>query len=65
MGHTNELADRVWEGERRPMDAFNPAHYLVRIGWWYEPERRFVPITEPQPSITGSASPVYVEDDGE
>ena len=53
----------VWEGERIKIKLFNPDHLMVKIGWWYEPEKKFVPITETQPSITGSASPVYCEVD--
>jgi len=56
----NPLPPRVWEGPRGP-ELKNSRNWLVHIGWWYEPEARFVPITEAQPPITGSAHLVYVE----
>lgn len=52
---------RVWDGPRRKIGIFKDDHWLVQIGWWLEPEAMFVPIMK-KINITGSASPVYVED---
>lgn len=52
--------DRVWEGPRRKVREFNGDHWLVQVGWWLEPEARFVPIMD-ELVITGSAAPVYCE----
>lgn len=56
------VLNSIWEGDRNKIGKFDPEHVLVQIGWWYEPEQQFVPVTEEQPQITGSASPVYCED---
>lgn len=53
-------AHRVWEGPHRTLGGLR----AIQIGWWLEPEARFVPHWEPL-YITGSASPVYVEEDTE
>lgn len=57
-------AERVWDGPRTKVAKFNDEHVMVQIGWWLEPERQFIPIMD-ELHITGSASPVYCEDDNE
>jgi hypothetical protein len=51
-------AHRVWEGPHRTLGGFR----VIQIGWWLEPEEQFVPHWLPL-HITGSATPVYVEED--
>lgn len=55
------MAERVWDGPRTKVGKFNDDHWMVQLGWWLEPEAKFVPIMD-ELHITGSASPVYAED---
>jgi hypothetical protein len=53
-------AHRVWEGPHRVLHGKGLS--VIQIGWWLEPEKRFQPHWEPL-HVTGSATPVYVQDD--
>jgi len=57
---SDKTRQRVWDGPRLRISKLNQEHSLVQLGWWLEPEARFVPIMD-KLTITGSASPVYAE----